>query len=611
MGKILITEDEKKRILNLYGILKEANPAPAKSTETLKLDKTINFGPGYYNPKFTYTSPNGTTYNWDVDTTLKDGLNNIKEFLKKNPTGYVVSVKLESGESQIPNTDNQEGGKRVDPNYLNDARLNTLKKYITPIFDSWKSEGINTNFTITEDKKIGTTPWIGSVFCPANSTKEQARSVCTTNYMRILGDAKDPLHSQVNELKKKYNSEQYFRVVIEVNKSTVKKTVDSKCATGLKIRVWVESHNCQNAEFFMFANSTLLYNSVGGMTANLNNSYSSRGIPKADSSPIFGPKWLNPGYGYLKNGDGTYSYGYGKLKPAGDVGGSRSDSFEITSEQSASIVANGNGYIDIWMIASTTAAHKDIPNVTITKPGVNEPIFDGKPNIIQGKLLRLDACGDTKLELGTDSTVPNAMSYVGVLKQEKISTMRSAGEKPEEEEIDPNTGKRKKLKLDQKAVLLDRLDILNQDMFNLILYLGTQLTPLFNPKAEASKKLQSPLPDDVYQNILTRLQTDYPKIVNEINNKGTTEEPVLSLRRNEDGEYENKTINKDDLYGDVRDYLNKFYRMFDKVYFNRTSKQYSPEGSIDNLKTNWGKLYTKLETTPDWPFKGIAGTKLA
>ncbi len=87
MGKILITEDEKKRILNLYGILKEANPVPAKSTETLKLDKTINFAPGYYNPKFSYTSPNGTTYNWDVDTTLKDGLNNIKEFLKKKSYG--------------------------------------------------------------------------------------------------------------------------------------------------------------------------------------------------------------------------------------------------------------------------------------------------------------------------------------------------------------------------------------------------------------------------------------------------------------------------------------------------------------------------------------------
>ena len=102
MGKkLLITEDDRKHILSLYGLINEVETEPKSaagtvSTSELTLDKRIEFGPGYYKPEFSYTSPNtGIRYDWDVDETLKTGLNNIKEFLKNNPTGYVVDVTLE------------------------------------------------------------------------------------------------------------------------------------------------------------------------------------------------------------------------------------------------------------------------------------------------------------------------------------------------------------------------------------------------------------------------------------------------------------------------------------------------------------------------------------
>ena len=122
--KLLITEEEKKHILSLYGLIKEEpDPISETSTSAFKIDKTINFAPGYYRHKGPVTTKAGTTYDWDVDKTLKDELQKIREFLKNNPTGYVVEANLYSGESKIPNNDNELGGTQVKENYLNKARL--------------------------------------------------------------------------------------------------------------------------------------------------------------------------------------------------------------------------------------------------------------------------------------------------------------------------------------------------------------------------------------------------------------------------------------------------------------------------------------------------------
>ena len=115
--KILISESEKKHILSLYGLINEADepvaPQSQTTTSALKFDKSVNFAPGYYRLKGPVTTKAGVTYNWDVDQTLNSDLEKIKEFLKKNPSGYIVEVNLYSGESKIPNNDNEKGGTRV------------------------------------------------------------------------------------------------------------------------------------------------------------------------------------------------------------------------------------------------------------------------------------------------------------------------------------------------------------------------------------------------------------------------------------------------------------------------------------------------------------------
>ena len=423
-NKLLISEQERKHILSLYGLIKEADePAPqqTQSSSGLKFDKTINFAPGYYRTKGPVTTKAGTTYNWDVDQTLKADLEKVKEFLKNNPTGYIVEVNLYSGESQIPNNDNEEGGTKVDPNYLNTARLNSLKNYINPIFESWKNEGITqTEFKINEFKEIGKTPWVGTPFCPANTT--DTRSCSTTYYNKVKSNDPTAL-----EWKKKYDSEQYFRVIIEVKKvdtpvvtgstptvtgttSTTGTTeITEDCVTGLKIRVDVAKHECNNAEFFVYLNNTLLYNVDGGFTANGNNADT---FIYSDSGKKIKAKRLNPGYGKI----GTTKYGR-----LGDIGNVRYDEFIVTPEQSKQIISQSdNGKINIWYLCTlSTGCHLDTPTVRIYKNDL--PIYEGQPMSDNALLITLDGCGNEVLEVDETATEPNVSAIREKLQTDRMS----------------------------------------------------------------------------------------------------------------------------------------------------------------------------------------------
>ena len=98
------------------------------------INKSVEFGPGFYREKGTYTGKSGTKWNWDVDDSLSSELQKIKDFLTKNPTGYIVNVNLSAGESQIPNVDREQNSKRVPPGHLSKNRMNTIKTYITKVF---------------------------------------------------------------------------------------------------------------------------------------------------------------------------------------------------------------------------------------------------------------------------------------------------------------------------------------------------------------------------------------------------------------------------------------------------------------------------------------------
>jgi hypothetical protein len=570
MKRLLITEDDKKYILGLYGLLNESIDPNSGGTITIN---------NYY-PAGWYSLENKDTQSGKI---IKDQLNEalaqVTEFVKKHPDS-IVSVKFISQESAIPNKDNEgkAGGTWLNVGGLSDLRKQYLEPYIKQYFDDLKAQGVIGQTVevppLEYEKKDVVTKWVDTPFCPKNATINQQRSECVTKYREGVKKS-DPA---VLEYKTKYDREQSSQLVITVRlkseptKPSSGNTPDyTQCAVELNVRVWVKSHNCQNAEFFIFANDLLLYNSQGGMTANLNNANTTRGIPKTGSEPLFTPEYLNPGYGYLKNGDGTGAYSYGTIDETGNDGGSRSDTFKITKEQSLALMNKSNGKISLWMIATTSSAHKDIPNVTITKTD-GTVIYNKAPKIVQGKLLTLDGCTYKVIE-GTDETVPDVTGYVNLIRQERIKMQSQAELGGEAQKGNKRQQNKKKVILDSKALILDRVTDLVTEMTNFLNNLKPSLE-----KAQPVDK----------SGIATGINVGTPEIQAEITNKyksfyekltysGTPESPVPQLLRDDVGNYINPTVNNDKLFGDIRMYMDQFYEGFDAVYKNEND-EISPNG---------------------------------
>jgi hypothetical protein len=564
MKKPLIEQLSRMKHLMLFEtgqykpLVEDENP-PENSTDKVYIDKKVEFGPGYYDLKGKHTGRNNKTWDWDVPSNLNPELEKIKEFLQKNPSGYIVNVKLYAGESQIPNVDRTKGGvkgTKVQPGYLSKARLNVIENYITNVLGEWKKQGIISSDVKVEKNEpvIGSTPWVGQDFCPKNradvSTDPEGYN-CSDEFNKS---------SSFKDLIKKYTDEQYLRVVMSVDKveevpnetPQEEKKDPIECAASLKIRIWVKSHNCQNAEFFVFANSRALKNVAGGMTANLNNASDDRGVPRVDSEPIFQSQFLNPGYGYLPNGDGTFNYKLGNINEDGDIGKGRSDTF-IVSEQDVKDIINENtkdkSKISIWMVSTTTNAHKDIPIVTIYLG--DEKIYDGKPKVVKGKLLTIDICTKKVVESNDDSQ-PDIPSLINKIVKEKSELQNKS----------VSTGKvsrKQKKKLDQKAVLLEKSEILLDKMTSLLTFLSKNL-----------KKGQE-MSDEVYK----RIEDDYDYFKKEL--EPVNEDQPSFKAELSDGEiiFKDKTIRDNELYGDIRIDLNKFYKGYIAVYWNPKTQEIS------------------------------------
>lgn len=504
MKKLLITEEDRKHILNLYGLINEQEvviPPP--------MDVLINFQSGCHSNKGGNKCAANQVSN-NIDPKIKE----IEDFLRKAPKGKLIEVVLSSGESQVPNKDAEKVDlPRLKPGVLSQMRYTSLEQYLTTKFQTWISQGVISSmprFTKIEPV-IGPTAW-------------------------------DPKKGAQHP---DYTKEQFMKVTLRVTNEPVTQTTtvtttettkvqpSPDCAVGLKIRVYVPRHTCQNAEFFILANNTLLYNSQGGMTANLNTANSKRGVPNAEERPKYSKKVLNPGYGYLPNGDGTLgSYSYGNFNDDGNIGKGRSDTFVVTEEQSRKIVSEGNGYINIWMIATTQTAHRDLPKVQITKiiNGVNTTVYDGEPKVVQGKILTLDACGNKVVEADNGQAAPPVTSYLNALLTQKRSIMK--GFSPNEVESEQD---------DYKAPWLEKSSGLIKDgeiLMNKILPLSSTSTG----KTEAVKIIKS-----YYTPFYTKINA----------------EPNYS--RDQRGNYINPTLNSD-MYKDVKMDLDLFYEIFDAIY---------------------------------------------
>jgi len=191
---------------------------------------------------------------------IKNDLKKIVLFLKENPNAS-ITINLEVGESAVTNYDREKsecqdknnkeaywGDKcRLQPGDLAKYRGETLVNYIKEYFNSVLSSGVISKMPEIPEPKT-------------NLGKQKY------TYKRGVDKADDP----------KYNEDQYIKFDINVESTKTEEVVEERCLIDFIIDVSYHKerskefpcrggHNCNQAEFDVFLNETL----IG--TANLNN----------------------------------------------------------------------------------------------------------------------------------------------------------------------------------------------------------------------------------------------------------------------------------------------------------------------------------------------------
>jgi hypothetical protein len=169
---------------------------------------------------------------------LDSQLSKAAEFLTAKK-GRVVYVKINAGESQVTNHDNEQKSQpEVDPGYLSEKRAETMKTYLTKYFEGLKGQGIISQMPIFE------APFV---------------KIGETSYTKGVDKPNDP----------KYVPERFVNVELKLQSP-------EKCVVGLTVEVMYKKtkdpsfpcrsgHNCDEAKFAVKLNGV----SIG--TADLNN----------------------------------------------------------------------------------------------------------------------------------------------------------------------------------------------------------------------------------------------------------------------------------------------------------------------------------------------------
>jgi len=316
--RLLISEIEKRDILRQYNILTE-DVIPVSS---LNIDKNVNFAGGTYSEPYLLKD-------------LAPEMQRIKDYLTSSSgKSFIVSVQISSGESQIPNTDNEKKPSvRVEPLFLATNRNNVIQTYIKnqlqPFVDSKLLVKIPT-FKV-EKPVVGKTAWIGQPFCPKSlipSDDKQGYICAGSSFKPGNGADGKPIFNWVNgkntvykTILDSYNKEQFVNVKIVLKELTVMK----KCLDNMTIDVnYVGTdHKCNSAIYEMYIKGnlnrtdTLLLRNDGKTYASINNNFTS---PFITATPKLGDYDNDPKA----------------------VGGNRYNRFIVTSEIASSLISDGS-----------------------------------------------------------------------------------------------------------------------------------------------------------------------------------------------------------------------------------------------------------------------------
>jgi hypothetical protein len=316
--RLLISEIEKRDILRQYNLLTE-DVIPVSS---LNIDKNVNFAGGTYSEPYLLKD-------------LAPEMQRIKDYLTSSSgKSFIVSVQISSGESQIPNTDNEKKPSvRVEPLFLATNRNNVIQTYIKnqlqPFVDSKLLVKIPT-FKV-EKPVVGKTAWIGQPFCPKSlipSDDKQGYICAGSSFKPGNGTDGKPIFNWVNgkntvykTILDSYNKEQFVNVKIVLKELTVMK----KCLDNMTIDVnYVGTdHKCNSAIYEMYIKGnlnrtdTLLLRNDGKTYASINNNFTS---PFITATPKLGDYDNDPKA----------------------VGGNRYNRFIVTSEIASSLISDGS-----------------------------------------------------------------------------------------------------------------------------------------------------------------------------------------------------------------------------------------------------------------------------
>ena len=126
-NSLLITEEERKRILNLYGLIIEEVIIDEKG---LRINAKSLFDGSKYND----LEPTGKA---ELEKDLKDA----QDWINKNKNAF-ITTKIRAGESKLKNQDREQVPPvEVPPGYLSKKRFKTMKRLLVPYFETLKSSG--------------------------------------------------------------------------------------------------------------------------------------------------------------------------------------------------------------------------------------------------------------------------------------------------------------------------------------------------------------------------------------------------------------------------------------------------------------------------------------
>jgi hypothetical protein len=269
--KLLITEVERKRILQMHGLLKEDDPKAPTTVPEVK--NYVYFDAGFHSQRY-------------LGNKLEKPLKTIKDYLT-NSSGktFIATVFVSGSESKIPNTDAESGNSPLKPGELALKRSKTIESYITEQLKGFvDSKALLTlpKITVSEPKE-GKTAWVGQPFCPADKLSGEDKTVGRDCLNPKFNPGTDPEGKQITNWSKGkttvysstsqlYQKEQFIYVYIKL-KELPGDTM--KCMTNMEINVdyldTSKGHVCNSSTYMISINDIYLKTEDGKNYASLDN----------------------------------------------------------------------------------------------------------------------------------------------------------------------------------------------------------------------------------------------------------------------------------------------------------------------------------------------------